>query len=266
MSRKLAMLKPRVQSAATARVATLEHKAGTTPRIRGHAWQAIRRRIATQQQFCCQSCGRAVVRGCRGVIRSITACRLSRAAATMTSTCSFCATTVTRSRRLPKRARAIQAFRAARDLVGVACLLVSLRARTTAACVRQRHRGGRGIASLAFQMAENRPVSHAQKKSPFKRLSVIKQGKSNGWQTQWARGSATGCWSQTEAAKRRNQTGEKSNVGERSRRCAPRRRPQTEGRDDAERGCASTLREESGHGAPGARRCAEAHEGHASSS
>ncbi|SDR47177.1 HNH endonuclease [Paraburkholderia tuberum] len=53
------MLQSRVQTTASPRVATLEHKAGATPRIRGSRWVKTRQRIAVAQQFSCQSCGRA---------------------------------------------------------------------------------------------------------------------------------------------------------------------------------------------------------------
>lgn len=57
MSRKLSTLKPRLPAANTNRFATLEAKAGTTPRIRGSKWVKTRKRIAVEQQFRCQDCG-----------------------------------------------------------------------------------------------------------------------------------------------------------------------------------------------------------------
>jgi 5-methylcytosine-specific restriction protein A len=57
MSRKLSTLKPRIPAANTNRVATLEAKAGTTPRIRGRKWVETRQRVAVDQQFKCQRCG-----------------------------------------------------------------------------------------------------------------------------------------------------------------------------------------------------------------
>lgn len=57
MSRKLSTLKPRIQAANISRVATLEAKAGTTPRIRGRKWVETRQRVAVDQQFRCQACG-----------------------------------------------------------------------------------------------------------------------------------------------------------------------------------------------------------------
>jgi 5-methylcytosine-specific restriction protein A len=58
VSRKLSTLKPRIQAANTNRVATLEAKAGATPRIRGRKWVETRQRVAVDQQFKCQRCGR----------------------------------------------------------------------------------------------------------------------------------------------------------------------------------------------------------------
>ena len=54
---KLQRLAPRLGSMDTRRIKTLEAKAGTTPRIRGDAWMAIRRRVLVRDGYACQSCG-----------------------------------------------------------------------------------------------------------------------------------------------------------------------------------------------------------------
>lgn len=57
LSMTLARLPSRLASIATTRLPTLQTKAGTTPRIRGDAWMAIRRRILLRDGYTCQGCG-----------------------------------------------------------------------------------------------------------------------------------------------------------------------------------------------------------------
>lgn len=50
-------LKPRLQPISTARLKTLDTKAGATPRIYGDTWMAIRRRILLRDSYTCKCCG-----------------------------------------------------------------------------------------------------------------------------------------------------------------------------------------------------------------
>lgn len=54
---KLQRLPNRLASIATNRLPTLQTKAGTTPRIRGDAWMATRRRIQQRDKYTCACCG-----------------------------------------------------------------------------------------------------------------------------------------------------------------------------------------------------------------
>lgn len=54
---KLQRLPNRLTAIATTRLPTLQTKAGTTPRIRGDAWMATRRRIQQRDKFTCACCG-----------------------------------------------------------------------------------------------------------------------------------------------------------------------------------------------------------------
>ena len=54
----LTMLKPRLQAINVNRVKVLDTKAGTTPRIRGDAWMAIRRKVLLRDGYRCCDCGR----------------------------------------------------------------------------------------------------------------------------------------------------------------------------------------------------------------
>jgi 5-methylcytosine-specific restriction protein A len=54
---RLQSLKPRIQTASTNKVATLDVKAGATERIRGRAWMETRRRIALAHGYRCAGCG-----------------------------------------------------------------------------------------------------------------------------------------------------------------------------------------------------------------
>ena len=54
---KLSRLPSRLASIATNRLPTLQTKAGTTPRIRGDAWMATRRRIQQRDKYTCACCG-----------------------------------------------------------------------------------------------------------------------------------------------------------------------------------------------------------------
>lgn len=50
-------LQPRLETIKTNRLPTLQAKAGTTPRIRGDAWMATRRRVMLRDKFTCAMCG-----------------------------------------------------------------------------------------------------------------------------------------------------------------------------------------------------------------
>lgn len=52
------MLKPRVSNAKVNRLAVLDVKAGSTPRVRGRRWMTTRMRVAVRDSFCCAQCGR----------------------------------------------------------------------------------------------------------------------------------------------------------------------------------------------------------------
>lgn len=54
---KLQRLAPRLATANTGRLATLQTTAGATPRIRGNSWMATRRRILLRDRYTCQGCG-----------------------------------------------------------------------------------------------------------------------------------------------------------------------------------------------------------------
>ena len=54
---KLQRLAQRLATAQTGRLATLQTTAGATPRIRGNAWMATRRRILLRDRYTCQGCG-----------------------------------------------------------------------------------------------------------------------------------------------------------------------------------------------------------------
>jgi 5-methylcytosine-specific restriction protein A len=54
---KLKSIPPRIKTASTSRLKVLDTKAGSTERIRGHAWMDIRRRILLRDKFACQCCG-----------------------------------------------------------------------------------------------------------------------------------------------------------------------------------------------------------------
>lgn len=54
---KLSRLPNRLASVVTTRLPTLQTKAGSTPRVRGDAWMATRRRILQRDGYACQSCG-----------------------------------------------------------------------------------------------------------------------------------------------------------------------------------------------------------------
>lgn len=54
---KLQRLAPRLATANTGRLATLQTAAGATPRIRGDTWMAIRRRVLLRDRYTCQGCG-----------------------------------------------------------------------------------------------------------------------------------------------------------------------------------------------------------------
>lgn len=54
---KLQRLAPRLGSMDTRRIKTLETTAGATPRTRGNAWMATRRRILLRDRYTCQGCG-----------------------------------------------------------------------------------------------------------------------------------------------------------------------------------------------------------------
>ena len=47
----------RLQTINTNRVKVLEAKAGTTPRIRGDTWMAIRRAVMLRDKYTCAACG-----------------------------------------------------------------------------------------------------------------------------------------------------------------------------------------------------------------
>lgn len=50
-------LKPRLQPISTARLKTLDTKAGSTKRIAGSTWMAIRRKVLQRDGYACQCCG-----------------------------------------------------------------------------------------------------------------------------------------------------------------------------------------------------------------
>ena len=54
---KLQRLPNRLASIATTRLPTLQTKAGSTKRIQGSSWMAIRRRILLRDGYACQCCG-----------------------------------------------------------------------------------------------------------------------------------------------------------------------------------------------------------------
>ena len=54
---KLQRLAQRLAATPQARLATLQTTAGATPRIRGNAWMATRRRILLRDRYTCQGCG-----------------------------------------------------------------------------------------------------------------------------------------------------------------------------------------------------------------
>ena len=54
---KLKTLKPRLQSLGASRLPVMQTKAGATPRVRGDAWMATRRRILLRDGYTCQGCG-----------------------------------------------------------------------------------------------------------------------------------------------------------------------------------------------------------------
>lgn len=54
---KLQRIPNRLASIATTRLPTLQTKAGATPRTRGSAWMATRRRILMRDGYACQCCG-----------------------------------------------------------------------------------------------------------------------------------------------------------------------------------------------------------------
>lgn len=54
---RLPTLKPRFGVLAAQPVRVLGVKAGTTPRIRGNAWMATRRRVLLRDGYTCQGCG-----------------------------------------------------------------------------------------------------------------------------------------------------------------------------------------------------------------
>lgn len=54
---RLTTLKPRLQTLSTNRIRTLEAKAGTTERIRGRTWLAIRDQVALEHGYRCACCG-----------------------------------------------------------------------------------------------------------------------------------------------------------------------------------------------------------------
>lgn len=54
---KLQRIPSRLASVATARLPTLQAKAGTTPRIAGSSWMNTRRRILLRDKYTCQGCG-----------------------------------------------------------------------------------------------------------------------------------------------------------------------------------------------------------------
>jgi 5-methylcytosine-specific restriction protein A len=54
---KLQRLPNRLASIATTRLPTLQTKAGATPRIRGDAWMATRRRVMQRDKYTCACCG-----------------------------------------------------------------------------------------------------------------------------------------------------------------------------------------------------------------
>lgn len=53
----LKMLKPRLQAGRTSAVKVLDTKAGSTQRIRGDTWMAIRRAVMLRDGYQCQGCG-----------------------------------------------------------------------------------------------------------------------------------------------------------------------------------------------------------------
>lgn len=57
MKPRIQTLKPRLQTLSTSRVRVLQGKAGATPRIRGDAWMATRRRILLRDGYTCRCCG-----------------------------------------------------------------------------------------------------------------------------------------------------------------------------------------------------------------
>ena len=54
---KLQRLAPRLGGMDTQRIKTLQTTAGATPRTRGNAWMATRRRILLRDRYTCQGCG-----------------------------------------------------------------------------------------------------------------------------------------------------------------------------------------------------------------
>lgn len=54
---RLQTLKPRLATSTASRVKVLDTKAGTTERIRGGKWMAIRRRVALAHGYRCAGCG-----------------------------------------------------------------------------------------------------------------------------------------------------------------------------------------------------------------
>lgn len=54
-------LKPKLQSINTAKLKTLEAKAGSTPREHGRAWMAKRQQVALAYGYRCACCGEAWV-------------------------------------------------------------------------------------------------------------------------------------------------------------------------------------------------------------
>lgn len=54
---KLQRIPNRLASITTTRLPTLQTKAGATPRIRGDAWMATRRKVMQRDKYTCAGCG-----------------------------------------------------------------------------------------------------------------------------------------------------------------------------------------------------------------